>query len=35
LEYSITGAGNVVVSGSPEIISAGELTGSGQLILID
>jgi len=35
LEYSITGAGNVVVSGSPEIVSAGELTGSGQLILID
>jgi len=35
LEYSITGAGNVLVSGSPDVISAGELTGSGQLILLD
>lgn len=35
LEYSITGAGNVVASGRPDIISAGELTGSGELILID
>lgn len=35
LEYSITGSGNVVVSGNPEIVSTGELTGSGQLILIE
>lgn len=35
LDYSITGAGNIIVSGNPEIISAGELSGSGQLILID
>ncbi len=35
LDYSITGSGDVVVSGNPEIITQGDLTGSGQLILLE
>jgi len=35
LDYNITGAGNIYVSGNPAVIASENLTGTGELILVD